>query len=160
VTSPIDPAPHPSLAQPFRMTRVHRFGNRVLAPLIRAGLVPHTYLLTVRGRRTGQLRTTPIVLVEQDGRRWLVAPYGPVQWVRNVRAAGEVELRRGRRTLRCRVREVRDAADAAPVLKQYLALTGPPARYFHAGKDDPVERFAAEAMAHPVFELTGGDERE
>lgn len=143
----------PSLARPFRMTRLHRWGNRLIAPLIRAGLVRNTYLLTTRGRISGELRTTPVVLVERDGRRWLVAPYGVVPWVHNVRAAGEVTLRRRGRTLRCTAREVKTAEEAAPVLKQYLSLTGPPRRYFHAGKHDPVELFVAEAPAHPVFEL-------
>lgn len=63
-------------ARPFRMTWSHRAGNALIAPLIRAGLVPHTYLLTTRGRKTGKFRTNPVVLVERDGRRWLVAPYG------------------------------------------------------------------------------------
>jgi deazaflavin-dependent oxidoreductase (nitroreductase family) len=136
------------------MTRMHRWGNRLLTPLIRAGLVPHTYLLTTRGRRTGRPRTTPVVVVERGGRRWLVAPYGPVAWVHNARAAGEVVLRRRGATVRYAIREVTSAEEAAPVLKQYLALTGPPRRYFSANKDDPPERFRAEAAAHPVFELT------
>jgi deazaflavin-dependent oxidoreductase (nitroreductase family) len=125
----------------------------MIAPLIRAGLVPHTYLLTTRGRRTGKRRATPVVVVERDGRRWLVAPYGVVAWVRNARAAGEVELRRRGTTMRCTIREVTSAEEAAPVLKEYLSLTGPPRRYFFAGKDDPPERFRTEAAAHPVFEL-------
>ncbi|HZC54016.1 MAG TPA: nitroreductase family deazaflavin-dependent oxidoreductase [Mycobacterium sp.] len=147
----------PSLARPFRMTRMHRWGNRLIAPLIRAGLIPHTYLLTTRGRRTGRPHTTPVVLVEGGGRRWLVAPYGAVAWVRNARAAGEVVLRRRGTTVRCAIREVTGAEEAAPVLKQYLSLTGPPRRYFFATKDDPPERFRAEAAAHPVFELTIAD---
>ena len=150
----LDSSAKPTLARPFRMTRLHRWGNRLLAPLIRAGLVPHTYLLTTRGRRTGKPRTTPVVLVEREGRQWLVAPYGAVAWVRNARAAGEVVLHRQGTTLRCAIREVRSAEEAAPVLKQYLSLTGPPRRYFFASKDDPAELFRAEAAAHPVFELT------
>jgi deazaflavin-dependent oxidoreductase (nitroreductase family) len=136
------------------MTRLHRWGNRLIVPLIRAGLVPHTYLLITRGRRSGKPRTTPVVVVEGGGRQWLVAPYGVVDWVRNARAAGEVALRRRGTTVRCAIREVTRAEDAAPVLKQYLSLTGPPRRYFFASKDDPPERFREEAAAHPVFELT------
>ena len=148
------PSPDRSLAQPFRMTRTHRWANRLIAPLIRVGLVPHTYLLTTRGRRTGSARTTPVVVVERAGQRWLVAPYGAVGWVHNARAAGQVVLRRAGVTTRCAVREVTGADEAAPILKQYLSLTGPPRRYFFASKDDPAERFVAEAAAHPVFELT------
>ena len=51
------------------------------------------HLLTVRGRKSGLPRTTPVNLIEYQGRRWLVAPYREVAWVRNVRAAGEVESR-------------------------------------------------------------------
>lgn len=137
----------------FRRSWLVRAGDAVISPLVRFGLVPHTYLLTTRGRRTGQPRTNPVTLVEEDGRRWLVAPYGVVSWVKNARAAGRVTLRRGGRSMVCAIREV-GAEEAAPILKRYLALTGPPRRYFRATKDDPVERFAAEAHAHPVFALT------
>ena len=50
-------------------------------------------------------RTTPVSLIEHQGRRWLVAPYGEVSWVRNVRAAVELELRRGGTAERCLARE-------------------------------------------------------
>lgn len=83
--------------RPFRVGPVRRVLDRVMGALIRRGLVPHMDLLTTTGRRTGRPRTVPVVLVEQDGRRWLVAPYGPVSWVLNARAAGRVHLRRGRR---------------------------------------------------------------
>lgn len=145
--------------QAFRMTRLRRVGDALITPLVHAGLVPHTYLLTTVGRRTGLRRTHPVVLVEQDGRRWLVAPYGAVSWVHNARAAGRVTIRRRGRTWVCGVREVVDAQQAAPVLKDYLSLTGPPRRYFQASPGDPVQRFAAEAAEHPVFELTGAPDR-
>lgn len=81
----------------YRQSRWRRPENAVMGLLVGAGLVPHSYLLTTRGRRTGQTRRNPVVLVEGDGRRWLVAPYGPVSWVHNARAAGQVHLtRRGR----------------------------------------------------------------
>jgi deazaflavin-dependent oxidoreductase (nitroreductase family) len=63
--------------------------------LARAGIGP-AHLLTTRGRKTGRARTTPVILVQQDKQRWLVAPYGAVSWVLNARAAGRVTLRRGR----------------------------------------------------------------
>ena len=83
----------------FRTGPTRRVGNAMITPLIRAGLVPHTYLLTTRGRRTGRSHTNPVTLVEHGEQRWLVAPYGTVDWVRNARAAGRVSLRRGRRKL-------------------------------------------------------------
>jgi hypothetical protein len=60
----------------FRMTRGRRVGDAIVGLLVRAGLVPSTYLLTTRGRNTGRPRTNPVTIVEQDGRRWLVVPYG------------------------------------------------------------------------------------
>jgi deazaflavin-dependent oxidoreductase (nitroreductase family) len=137
----------------FRKGPTRRVGNVMITPLIRAGLVPHTYLLTTRGRRTGRPHTNPVTLVEHGEQRWLVAPYGTVDWVHNARAAGRVSLRRGRRTLERSIRELDDPHEAAPILKEYLSITGPPRRYFSAKLDDPVEQFAAEALAHPVFEL-------
>jgi deazaflavin-dependent oxidoreductase (nitroreductase family) len=137
----------------FHMTRGRRFGDAIMAVLIRFGVVPHTYLLTTRGRRTGRPRTTPVTLVERDGRRYLVAPYGPVSWVLNARAAGEVTLsRRGRRTGHA-VREV-GPDEAGPVLKHYIRLARPTRPYFSASLDSPVGDFAAEADRHPVFALT------
>ncbi|MFI1993748.1 nitroreductase family deazaflavin-dependent oxidoreductase [Actinoplanes sp. NPDC020271] len=114
---------------------------------------PHSYLLTTRGRRTGQPRTTPVTVVERDGRRYLVAPYGPVSWVLNARAAGHVTLRRRGRRADYQVREV-DADEAGPVLKQYIGIARPTRPYFRAAPDAPVTQFVAEAKNHPVFELT------
>ena len=137
----------------FRMTRMRRVGDAIMTMLIRAGAVPHCHLLTTRGRKTGQLRTTPVTLVERDGRRWLVAPYGPVAWVLNARAAGDVTLSRRGRTTDYALREA-TPEEAGPVLKQYVQITKPPRPYFRAALDAPVEEFVAEADQHPVFELT------
>lgn len=137
----------------FRYGRARRAMDSVVSLLIRRRLFPRSYLLTTTGRRTGQPLTHPVTPVEHDGRRWLVSPYGQVSWVRNARASGRVTLHRGRRTEECAVREL-GPSEAAPVLKEYLAITGPPRRYFHADKSDPVEAFAAEAAEHPVFEIT------
>ncbi|SHN48134.1 nitroreductase family deazaflavin-dependent oxidoreductase [Cryptosporangium aurantiacum] len=137
----------------FRMTRGRRVGDGFMALLIRAGVVPHSYLLTTRGRKSGRLHTTPVTLVEEDGRRWLVAPYGPVSWVHNARAAGRVTLTRRGKTVEWVVTEA-GPEDAGPVLKQYIQLARPTRPYFRAAPDAPVEAFVAEADQHPVFELT------
>jgi len=137
----------------FQMTRGRRIGDAVIGTFIRAGLVPNSYMLTTKGRKTGQLRTTPVTLVERDGRRWLVAPYGPVSWVHNARAAGRVSLRRRGHRLECTVREV-SPEEAGPVLKDYIKLARPTRPYFDATPDAPVAQFVAEADRHPVFELT------
>lgn len=136
----------------FRRNRGRRMGDAILGVPVRAGLVPSTYMLTTRGRKTGRLLTHPATVVEEDGRRWLVAPYGAVSWVHNARAAGRVTLGRrgGRRDYA--VREV-GAGEAGPVLKRYVAVATATRPYFAADKDAPVEDFVAEADRHPVFEL-------
>lgn len=136
----------------LRQTRFRRFVDKLVMALIRVGVVPHSYILATKGRKSGLTRRNPVTIVDLDGRRWLVAPYGPVSWVHNARAAGEVTLTRRATTARYAVREA-SAQEAGPVLKQYLRITGPPRAYFTAKPDDPPEAFAAEAHLHPVFEL-------
>lgn len=128
-----------------------------MSALARAGLVPRSYLLTTQGRQTGRPRANPVVPVEHDGRRWLVAPYGPVSWVHNARAAGKVTLTRRRDTRQYAIREVAPQ-EAAPILKRYVRIAPATRRYFQATKDSPVEDFVTEADRHPVFELTPADE--
>jgi deazaflavin-dependent oxidoreductase (nitroreductase family) len=124
-----------------------------MSALVRAGLVPRSYLLTTQGRKTGRARTNPVVPVEHDGRRWLVAPYGPVSWVHNARASGRLSLGRRRDTHAYTIREVAPD-EAGPVLKQYVRIAWSTRPYFQATKHSPVEDFVAEANRHPVFELT------
>ena len=124
-----------------------------MSALVRAGLVPRSYLLTTQGRKTGRPRTNPVVPVEHDGRRWLVAPYGPVSWVHNARAAKQVTLTRRRDTREYAIREV-PPEEAGPILRRYVQIAPATRRYFQATRESPVEDFAAEAGRHPVFELT------
>ena len=141
------------LPRRLRVTRGLRYRNNVIAVLIDLGVVAHSYVMTTRGRRTGRLRRTPVTLVEHDdGRRWLVAPHGPVSWVHNARAAGMVSLRRGSRVTAYRVREV-DPGAAGAILQEYQRVSPGARSYFHAGSKAPVEEYAAEAHLHPVFEL-------
>src|SRR5215218_3331629 len=73
-------------------------GTWIIQRLLRAGVpLGPMVLLTVRGRTTGQARTTPVDLFEKAGRRWLVATHGEGNWVRNLRAAGAGILTHGRR---------------------------------------------------------------
>jgi hypothetical protein len=89
---------------------------------------------------------------DHGGSRWLVAPYGVVEWVCNARASGTVTLRRGRHR---QVYQVREAApgEAGPVLQQYAHVASRTRRCFSAPLDAPAEAYAAEASRHPVFEL-------
>jgi deazaflavin-dependent oxidoreductase (nitroreductase family) len=133
--------------------RTRRLENRVMSVLACAGLIPHSYLLTTTGRKTGRIRRNPVVLVEHDGKPWLVAPYGPVSWVHNARAAGHVVLTRRRKTQTYAIREVSNQ-EAGPILKLYVRIASATRPYFQADPHAPVEDFVAEAAYHPVFELT------
>jgi deazaflavin-dependent oxidoreductase (nitroreductase family) len=123
-----------------------------MSPLTRVGLAGrHAYLLTVRGRRTGRRYSTPVILIE-NGERWLVAPYGDVNWVRNARAAGEVEISRAGRSETLSIEETAPE-QAAPVLKRYL-MGAPIVRpFFDVKPDSPLAEFVSEAPRHPVFRL-------
>jgi deazaflavin-dependent oxidoreductase (nitroreductase family) len=127
--------------------------NAVMRVLARAGLIPRTSVLSVRGRKSGELRTMPVTPIEVGGSVWLVSPYGTVAWVHNVRAAGEVTISRGRTSRRFAVREAR-VDEVGRVLKRYVAVAPIVLPYFTAKADDAPEAFTAEAERHPVFELT------
>jgi len=141
------------MASTYHLTAPRRVLNALMRALLRLGIAPRgTYLLTARGRRTGTPHSTPVTLVEDMGERWLVAPYGAVGWVQNVRAAGQVTLSRGRHTDDLRVDEVGDQ-EAARVLQAYLRKVRVVRPYFDAAPNSPLEAFAAEASRHPVFRL-------
>ncbi len=129
------------MAKSYRLTPLRRMANLLMRLLLRLGLAPRTtMLLTVPGRRSGTPRSTPVTLLEENGQRWLVAPYGPVGWVRNARAAGQVELSRGRRCETVRVKELAPEA-AAPILKTYVERVPITRPYFDAAPDAPLAAF-------------------
>lgn len=111
-------------------------------------------VLTVRGRKTGAPQSVPVNLLPLDGERYLVAPRGNTQWVRNARAAGQVELRVGRRTEQVRLVEV-PAADRVPVLRVYLQRWGWEVGRFVEGltRTSTDAELAAAAPGMPVFRL-------
>ena len=131
-----------------------RFFNRIFGLLVGLGLgLPHNYLLQVRGRKSGQLYSTPVDLLEISGKRYLVAPRGRTQWVRNAEAAGEVMLKKGRTRLRCRLRSIPDQ-DKPEFLKAYLdRFRTTVQRYFPVPADSPAQAFLDIAAQYPVFEL-------
>jgi deazaflavin-dependent oxidoreductase (nitroreductase family) len=143
-------------APTYRVTLFVTVSNAIVTLLLRLGirLGPMT-LLTVRGRTSGVPRTTPVVVVEQDHQRWLVAPFGNVNWVRNLRAAGQAQLSRGRRSERIQVDEI-GPAEAGPFLKRMLQARRAPkfvTQYFDVTADSPVEDFVRESPRHPVFRI-------
>jgi deazaflavin-dependent oxidoreductase (nitroreductase family) len=144
------------VAATYRRTPLRRLGNVLIRPAARLGLAgKRTHVLTTVGRKSGRRYSTPVQLVLEDGRRWLVAPYGERPWVKNARAAGWVELSRAGRTERVQVEEV-GPEEAAPVLREYLRTTPIVKPYFDADEDAPLEELAAEAGRHPVFRLVAG----
>jgi deazaflavin-dependent oxidoreductase (nitroreductase family) len=137
----------------YRLTVPRHVVNALVTPLVRLGVGPrHTYLLAVPGRSTGRIYRTPVTLVEEGASRWLVAPYGERSWVKNARAAGWVELRRGRKMERVQVDEV-PPAERAPILRDYLRQVPFTRDFFDARPEAPIESFAAEAHRHPVFRV-------
>src|SRR6184192_2702854 len=99
---------------------LERVFNRIYGLLVGLGLgFSYNYLLEVRGRKSGRTYSTPIDLLELNGKRFLVAPRGRTQWVRNAEAAGEVTLRKGWTSRRFRIRPVPDR-EKPPMLRAYL----------------------------------------
>src|SRR5438477_9126983 len=95
---------------------------RAGVPLVGPGLVIgkyRMYLLTVRGRKSGQPRTVPLAIIERNGKRYIGSPFGIVDWVRNLRAAREAILTRGRRSETVNVREL-PKGEAALVLREEI----------------------------------------
>lgn len=146
----------PRYIQPGWFTR-HVF-NPMVAMLTRAGIsVWGSRELRVRGRKTGEWRAVPVNLLTYDGRRYLVAPRGQTQWVRNLRVAGTGELRVGRRRESFHATEVADA-DKPPILRAYLKRWKAEVGVFFDGvsaksPEDDLRRIAPD---HPVF-LIGDD---
>jgi len=130
--------------------------NPVVAALTRAGVsVWGSRELRVRGRKSGEWRTTPVNLLTFEGERYLVAPRGETQWVRNLRVAGEGELRVGRRIEVFRATELAEE-DKVEVLRAYLKRWRAEVGVFFGGvsatsPDADLHRIAPD---HPVFRLT------
>ncbi len=141
---------------------LERFFNRAFGALVGMGLGPRDYyLLQVRGRKSGRVYGTPVSLVSLHGVRFLVAPRGRTQWVRNAEVSHEVVLKRGSSRRRCRLRALADA-DKPPVLLAYLErYRSIVQRYFPVPAGSPARAFAEIAARYPVFELQpAGDTEE
>ncbi len=141
-----------------RAPRFVRGANILIVALARAGfkLVGFgkypMYLVTIRGRTSGQPRTVPLVIIERNGKQYLASPFGVVNWVRNLRVAGEATLTRGRRSATVTAREL-PKDEATLVLRDDIRDGNPFARYFGVTADSSLEEFEHAAASHPVFEL-------
>jgi deazaflavin-dependent oxidoreductase (nitroreductase family) len=141
------------MARIYRQSTATRVTNWVFTTLTRLGIgASYRHLLTVRGRKTGQLRTTPVDVVETGGPRWLVAGYGPANWVHNARVAGEVTLSRGGHQRRYAIAEPAPG-EAIPVLRKYMADIRVTRRYFDATPASPDSQIEAQLARHPVLQL-------
>lgn len=139
--------------QPGTSTRVF---NQAVAGLTRLGLsVWGSRVLAVRGRKTGEWRTTPVNLLTFQGERYLISPRGQTQWVRNIRVAGGGELRLGRRAEPFTITEVADAAKPA-ILRAYLTRWKLEVGVFFqgVGPDAPEEKLRQIAPGYPVFRIS------
>lgn len=131
--------------------------NGVMRWLASKGIGPKKMVtLEVKGRRSGEVRSTVVNVVEHEGQRYLVAPRGETEWVRNVRASGgeAVLVRGGRKTVR--LEEV-PLEQRAPICKTYLGENAMATKQ-HFGIEPTAELSEYEGIAskHPVFRVVEG----
>jgi deazaflavin-dependent oxidoreductase (nitroreductase family) len=153
----------PASASMARMAQYRRPGwftrhvfNRAVAGATRVGVsVWGSRILRVRGRKTGEWRTTPVNVLTLDGTRYLVAPRGDTQWARNMRVSGAGELQLGRRVEAFSAEELSDE-DKVPVLRGYLRRWKAEVGVFFDGVSatSPEAELQRIAPAHPVFRIT------
>jgi deazaflavin-dependent oxidoreductase (nitroreductase family) len=133
--------------------------NRIVALATRLGIsVWGSRVLQVRGRTSGEIREVPVNLLTHDDTRYLVAPRGVTQWVRNLRVANQGSLRLGRRTESFRAVELADA-DKPDILRAYLRRWKMEVGVFFDGVDAKAseEQLLAIAPNHPVFRIDTAD---
>jgi deazaflavin-dependent oxidoreductase (nitroreductase family) len=140
-------------------SRPEQLFNRLFGVLVGLGLAPrYNYLVEVRGRTTGRVYSAPISIIDLGSRRFLVAPRGRTQWVRNAEAAGEVVLKRGGSRRRFRIRPV-SGDEKLDVLKAYLdRYKLAVQRYFAVPAGSEARAFREVAAQYPVFELLVPDD--
>ncbi len=156
------------MAKHYRVNAFVRISNAMTSSLLRLGIKVWSFsLLTVRGRKSGKPIETPLVIFVQEGKRYLVAPYGVVNWVRNLRAAGgEATITHSRRTEKIHAIEL-PPEEAAPIFREAVR-SGPPGipaaifrwyrslfvfPYLNVTANSSLEEFEREALTHPIFLL-------
>lgn len=144
--------------EPIHIPSVVGLFNPVARRVLKVGaLLGPNSLITVRGRKSGLPRTTPVALVELDGKRWVIGTFGETNWVRNLRASGEATLTVGRRREDVRATELKGEAGAAffrDRLGPYVRkLVIGPLLLSILGAKDILQDPAGAAERRPVFEL-------
>ena len=138
----------------WRPTRLGRIFGRVLSWLSGLGLMPRILLtLRVKGRSSGRLRSTILVVANHDGRHYLVSMLGDnSEWVRNVRAAGgDAFIKRGR-SVPITLTEI-PSKERAPILKAWCQIATSGRHHLPVRHDAPVSAFEAIAKDYPVFRI-------
>jgi len=125
--------------------------NAIVTAMTRLG-IGKSYILSVKGRTTGRTYSTPVDVMNRDGRMYLVAAYGEVNWVRNIRTSGEAMLRRGRKLIAVRALEL-EPSDSVEVLRQYYEEVPVTHAYFDVTADADDHEFEIEGKRHPTFEV-------
>jgi deazaflavin-dependent oxidoreductase (nitroreductase family) len=128
-----------------------RAGVKLVGPFLFFGNYP-MYLLTVRGRKSGQPRTVAIAIMQRNGKRYVGSPYGIVDWVRNLRAAGEAMLTRGRRSETISATEL-PPSEAALIICEEIKLGNPFIRFYGVNAESSQEEIERAALSHPLFML-------
>lgn len=139
----------------IKPTGFDAFFNRIVGGLTRMGIsLAGSQVLAVRGRKSGEWRTTPVNPLTVDGKRYLFAARGHVQWVRNLRVSGTGELRRGRKVEPFVATELADA-DKPAIMREYLVRWGWEVGRFIDGvdKNSTDEEILAVAPGFPVFRI-------
>jgi len=156
------------MAKQYRANAFVRINNAVISSLLRLGIKVWSFsLLTVRGRKSGKPIATPLAILIRDQKRYLIAPYGIVNWVRNLRAAG------GEATLVCggnieKIRAIELEPEAAALVFREALRSGPPGipavifrvyralqvlPYLNVTESSSLDEFEREVLTHPVFLL-------
>jgi deazaflavin-dependent oxidoreductase (nitroreductase family) len=161
------------MAKQYRVNAFVRINNAMTTSLLRLGILPWSFsLLTVRGRKSGKLIVTPLAIFVQDQKRYLIASYGVVNWVRNLRAAGgEATLTQRRHSEKIRAIEL--SKDTAALVFRAALRSGPPGvpavifrvyralqvlPYLDVTENASLEEFEREVLTHPVFLVQSASE--
>jgi deazaflavin-dependent oxidoreductase (nitroreductase family) len=161
------------MAKTYQVNTFVRINNTVMSSLLRLGIKVWSFsLLTVRGRKSGRSIVTPLAVFVQDHQRYLIASYGLVNWVRNLRVAGgKATLTQRRHSEKIRAIEL-SPETAAPVLREALR-SGPPGvpavifrvyralqvlPYLNVSERSSLEEFKREVLTHPVFLVQSADD--
>jgi deazaflavin-dependent oxidoreductase (nitroreductase family) len=140
------------MAKQYQHSLMFITGNLFMRGMLALGIsLNGSALITVPGRKTGRPHSTPITMVEFQGQRYVQSPFGSVNWVRNLRAAGTATLSWGRRHETVAATEL-TPEQAAPVIKSMLPRAPKVIRdYFDVTPESSLEEIIRDAPNHPMF---------